>query len=81
MLYLPDAKVVGNRSRNVLVSNLEYANDLVFVASSWADLKCMLQSLERSYHDLGTTINAGKTKCMAVLPSDLHPQPQPIYSP
>ena len=39
MVYLPDAKLVRKLNQDVLVNDLEYADDLVLVASSWGDLR------------------------------------------
>lgn len=48
MTYLPVTELVGNRKKmhsGVVISDLDYADDLVLVSSSWDDMKCMLLSL------------------------------------
>jgi hypothetical protein len=80
MDYLHDGKLVGNKKLcwETLVSDLEYADDMVLVFNSWEDLKAMLESLEARCSDLGLTISCKKTKLLAVLPSDSYPKPSPV---
>ena len=81
MAYLHDGKLVGNKRRfcwETLVSDLEYADDMVLMANSWEDLRVMLNSLEARCSDLGLTISCRKTKLLAVLPSDSYPKPSPV---
>ena len=81
MMYLRDGKLVGNRrklSRRVLVTDLEYADDVVLVANSWEDLQALLTSLDQHCQSMGVTISARKTKSMAVLPDGQWQLPVPI---
>lgn len=80
-MYSPDVKLVGHRrwmDQEVLISDLEYADDLVLLATSRDALKSLLFLLEKHCCETGATINTGKTKCMAVLPCSYGPQPEPI---
>ena len=81
VVYLHDAKLVGNRRKlqlETLVTDLEYADDMTLIADSWEDLKSMLKSLEVRCRDMGLTITSKKTKTLAVLPDNSHPKPEPI---
>ena len=53
MAYIHDGKLVGNRKKlcwETLVSDLEYADDMVLVSNSWEDLKAMMESLDARIH-------------------------------
>ena len=81
MAYLHEGKLIGNRKKlqwETLVSDLEYADDMVLLADGWEDLRAMLESLEARCMDLGLTISYKKTKLLAVLPSDSYPKPSPV---
>ena len=69
MLYQPEAKLVGNRgfSCEMLLSDLEYADDMTLVAALWEDLKVLLQSLDEKCQEMGLIINTKKTMTMAIL--------------
>ena len=72
---------MGNRrklSRKTLVNDLEYADDMALVSSSYEDLKAMLCSLEDRCSDLGLTISCKKSKLLAVLPSRSAQEPSPM---
>ena len=58
---------MGNQgfSCEMLLSDLEYTDDMTLVAASWEDLKAMLQSL-----DALITISTKTIKTMAVLPHE-----------
>ena len=58
-----------------IISDLEYADDMALVAESWDDLKSMLDDVSMWCRELGLTISCSKTKPLAVLPSDLYPEP------
>ena len=61
-----------------LVTDLEYADDMALVSSSWSDLEAMIVSLNRQCTDMGLTISCKKTKTLAVLhafPSCQQPEP------
>ena len=61
VVYLHDAKLVGNRRKlqlETLVTDLEYADDMALIADSWEDLKSMLKSLEVRCRDMGLTISS-----------------------
>ena len=51
-----------------LVTDLEYADDMVLLADDWSDLTTMLDSLSTCCNKLGLTISCKKTKTLAVLP-------------
>ena len=75
---LHNAKLVGNRKRlqsEILVTDLDYADDMAIVADSWDDLEAMLTTLAIHCHNLGLSISCAKTKSMGVLPSKLLSQP------
>ena len=81
IVYHPDAKLVGDRRKKTmetLVTDLEYADDMALVSSSWSDLETMIVSLNRQCTDMGLTISCKKTKTLAVLPSPSCQQPEPI---
>ena len=81
IVYHPDAKLVGDRRKKTmetLVTDLEYADDMALVSSSWSDLEVMIVSLNRQCTDMGLTIGCKKTKTLAVLPSPSCQQPEPI---
>ena len=61
-----------------LVTDLEYADDMALVSSSWSDLEAMIVSLNHQCTDMGLTISWKKTKTLAVLPSPSCQQPEPI---
>ena len=65
-----------------LVSDLEYADDMALLSSSWSDSEVMIRSLHQYCTAIGLTINCRKTKTLAGMPSSTCPQPQPIlFSP
>ena len=71
LAYLHDAELVGNRKilrLKSLVTDLEYADDMVFLADDWSDLTTMLDSLSTCCKKLGLAISCKKTKSLAVLP-------------
>ena len=73
MAYLHNADLVGNRrilKLETLVTDLEYANDMAFLADNWSDLTTMLDSLSTSCRKLGLTISCKKTKSHDVLPPE-----------
>ena len=79
--FHPDAKLIGDRRKmtlETLVSDLEYADEMALISSSWSDLEEMIKSLHQCCSAMGLTINCRKTKTLAVLPSSSCPQPQPI---
>ena len=61
-----------------LVIDLEYADDMALVSSSWSDLEAMIRSLNYQCNAMGLTISCKKTKTLAVLPSPSCQQPEPI---
>ena len=80
LAYLHGAKLVGSRRKfhlESVISDLEYADDMALVANFWGDLTAMLDSLAVHSKNLGLSISCNKTKLMAVLPSESHPQPEP----
>ena len=80
--YLLDADLVGNR-RNLkfetLVTDLEYADDMVLLADNWADLTTMLDSFATTCKNLGLTISCKKTKTLAVLINPGAQSPAPVH--
>ena len=71
--YLLNADLVGNRripKLEMLVTDLEYADDMALLANNWSDLTAMLDSLSTFCKKLGHTISYMKTKSLAVLPPD-----------
>ena len=62
---------------DTVVSDLEYADDMVLVSSSWDDLCVMVQALEKHCTDMGLCISTKKTKIMAVLPYPSCQPPKP----
>ena len=81
IVFNPDAKLVGDRRKmtlETLVTDLEYADDMVPLSNSWSDLEVMIKSLHQQCTAMGLTISCRKTKTLAVLPSSSCPQPQPI---
>ena len=54
--------------RSTLVTDLEYADDMVLLADDWSDLTTMLESLSTCCKKLGLTISCKKMKTLAVLP-------------
>ena len=82
LMYLPasEGKLVGNRKRlklDTVVSDLEYADDMALVSSSWDDLRVMVQALEKHCTDMHLCISTKKTKIMAVLPYPSCQPPEP----
>ena len=78
---LHDAKLVGNRRKlqyEAIISDLENADDMAFMAESWDELKSMLDDVSLHCRNLRFTISCSKTKNLAVLLSDLYPEPVPI---
>ena len=72
IVYHPDAKLVGDcrkMTMETLVTDLEYADDMALVSSSWSDLEAMIRSLNYQCNAMGLTISCKKTKTLAVLPS------------
>ena len=68
--YLLDADLVGNRwslKLEILVTDLEYADNMALLADNWADLTTMLDSLATTCKKLGLTISCKKIKTLAVL--------------
>ena len=83
VVHHPDAKLVGDRRKKTmetLVTDLEYADDMALVSSSWSDLETIIVSLNRQCTAMGLTISCKKTKALAVLPSPSSQQPEPILS-
>ncbi len=81
IVYHPDAKLVGDRRKmtmETLATDLEYADDMALVSSSWSDLEAMIRSLNYQCNAMGLTISCKKTKTLAVLPSPSCQQPEPI---
>ena len=81
IVYHPDAKLVGDCRKmlmETLVTDLEYADDMALVSSSWSDLEAMIRSLNYQCNAMGLTISCKKTKTLAVLPSPSCQQPEPI---
>ena len=79
--YLHGANLVGNRRKlcdEVIVSDLEYADDMAILADSWEDLTAMMGSLAVRCKEFGLSISCQKTKTMAVLPSDLFQPAVPL---
>ena len=62
----------------MLVSDLEYADDMALLSSSWSDLEVTIRSLHQYCTSMGLTINCRKTKTLAGMPSSSCSQPQPI---
>ena len=72
LVYHPEGRLVGERRKmtaQTLVTDLEYADDMALVASSWSDLETMLVSLNTQCTAMGLSISQKKTKTLAVLPS------------
>ena len=92
IVYHLDANLVGNRKRmtmycmetwrkmtmETLVTDLEYANDMALVSSSWSDLEAMIRSLNYQCTAMGLVLSSKKTKTLAVLLSPSCQQPEPI---
>ena len=72
VVHLHNAMLVGNCRKlqlQTVVTDLEYANDIVWLADSWYDLQVILTSLSTYCLAFGFSISCEKTKSMAVLPS------------
>ena len=52
----------------MIMTDLEYADDMVLLADDWSDLTTMLDSLSTCCKKLGLTISCKKTKTLAFLP-------------
>ena len=81
LAYLHDAELVGNRKilrLESLVTDLEYADDMVLLADDWSDLTTMLDSLSTCCKKLGLTISCKKTKTLAVLPPNSPDAQSPV---
>ena len=79
--YLLDANLVGNRKKltsEILVSDLEYADDMALICDSYDGLTTLLESLDSKCLHMGLTINCKKTKLLAVLPDADAQPPAPI---
>ena len=61
-----------------LVTDLECADDMALVSSSWSDLEAVVRSLNYQCSAMGLTISCKKTKTLAGLPSPSCHQPEPI---
>ena len=64
--YLLDADLMGNRlilKLGTLVTDLEYADNMVLLANNWVDLTTILDSLATTCKKLGLTISC---KCIFV---------------
>jgi hypothetical protein len=62
--YLHDTKLVGNRRKlrcESVVSDLEYADDVVLVADSWDDLRAMLVFMDACCRDMGLSISSSQS--------------------
>ena len=62
--------LVGNRQNlkfEILVTDLEYADNMTLLADNWVDLTTMLDSLATTCKKLGLTISCKKTKTLVVL--------------
>ena len=81
IVFNPDAKLVGDSRKmtlETLVTDLEYADDMVLLSNSWSDPEVMIKSLHQQCTAMGLTISCRKTKTLPVLPSSSCPQPQSI---
>ena len=69
VLYHPVAELVGNRKQmncQILIPDLEYADDMCLISDSMDELEEMLQNLDESCNEMGLTISTRKMKIMAV---------------
>ena len=70
VIYIHNANLIGNRRKphlEFIITDLEYADNMVLVADSWDDPKVMLDSLAAHCKDLGLYISCNKTKNLAVI--------------
>ena len=73
MAYLPDADLVWNRrlpKLEMLVTDLEFADNMALLTNNWSDLTAMLDSLSTCCKKLDLSISCKKTKPLTVLPPD-----------
>ena len=71
MLYNLEGPLVGSRRKwrgEVNVKDLEYGDDMTLVSDSMDALEEMLRTLSGLYVGMGLTVNARKTKILAVHP-------------
>ena len=69
VLYHPEAELVGNRKQmncQILIPDLEYADDMCLISDSMDELEEMLRDLDKSCNEMGLTISTRKSKIMAV---------------
>ena len=64
---------MGNRKilkLEILVTDLEYADEMALLADNLPDLTSRLETLSTCFKKLGLSISCKKTKSLAVLPSE-----------
>ena len=62
----------------MLVTYLEYADNMALLADNWVDLTTMLDSLATTCKKLGLTISCKKTETLAVLTNPGAQSPAPV---
>ena len=76
IVFLPDTR--RWMTLEILVSDLEYADDMALLSTSCSDLELMIKFLYQHYTSMGLTINCRKTKTLAGLSYSYCLQLQPI---
>ena len=78
LLFNQEAKLVGSRRKMVeelVLHDLEYADDMVLVSVSMDALEELLHAMEASCCEMGLTISTRKTKILAIRPAVNPSQP------
>ena len=79
--YHLNANLIGNRKKmthEINITDLEYADDMALVSSSWDNLFAMLQTLNHHCSQLGLRISCKKTKLLAVCLSPISQQARTV---
>ena len=72
MLYNQEAELVGSRkkmSSELILQNLEYADDITLFSDSMDLLEELMQAMEVSCSEMGLTISSTKSKILTVRPA------------
>ena len=72
LYHLSQQKLVGGQkkfTKELLLSNMAYADDMVLLADSKSDLEEMSRMFHSTCSSMGLIVSTAKTKVLAVLPS------------